>query len=235
MTRPNEVSDDMLMALADGELPQSEAQRLQNVILVNPDLAARYADFVLGRHLVQQAFAQGPVPERLVDTILNTPIAEAAGTSKVVPFPATRRFASATGWGMALAASVVLAVGGFLAGRSTAPQLAVVAPRDAALALARTLTGGEVVLADGSTARALGSFETGIGFCRLIGSGNARHLACRESGASDWIVALSVSSEGVGAYLPAQDIATSLIDGVLDEIGAGGALSPAQEESLLFQ
>lgn len=235
MTRPEHVSDEMLMALADGELLDADARRLRTRIEADPDLMERFAIFAETRALLQAAYPPEPVPHRLVQAVL-------AGAdvprSTVVPF-ARRPTIAIPAWGMALAASLVLAVGaaGFLAGRTAAPVAVAMGPEAAALALAGIPTGGEVVLSDGSVVRALASYQTDIGLCRLIGSDAARSVVCRNEAqaAAGWTVALSVTASQDEAYLPASDLGTALIDQLLDDIGATDPLVGEAETQVLQQ
>ncbi len=236
------VSDEMLMALADGELTGPDASKLMARIKADPDLAARYALFTGTAAALRQAMDPGPVPDYLISTVLTAPAGEAAtqhaATSKVTPLP---RKAGATPrsmvWPMALAASFALAVGlgGFLAGRSLAPAPAGL--DTAAAALAGTATGGSVTLADGSMARALGSFDTDLGLCRLIAvdgvDGHADRAVVCQAEDSAWRTALSVTEGSAGMFLPASDMSVSLIDDFLDGIGAGAAMTPDAEAQVL--
>ena len=227
-----EESDEMLMALADGELPEPQSTQLLARIAANPDLAARYALFTDTRAFVQEAYAPGPVPDALVQAILDAP------TSNVVALPARRPV-----WaGMALAASLVLAVGlgGFFAGQGfgPGPQAAADPARDAARLLATTLTGGSAAQPDGGSARVLASYQTDLGLCRLIAlefaSGGAeRAMVCQEG--TDWAVALSVIAGTEEAYLPASETATALIDTFLDGFKASAPLEAEAEAAALGQ
>lgn len=237
-----DVDDTMLMALADGELPGPEAGVLRARIAADPDLAARYALFAETRAVLKAAFGGEAVPPSLIETVRAAPIGAAAPEPEVV-VPFRRRVAlgpRGLAW-PALAASLLLAVaaGGFLAGRASAPGPGDLAagPEAAALALAAVPTGGAAELGDGSTARALGTFDTDLGLCRLIAvevasGATERVVACREEGRG-WQVALAVASGGGGAYLPASDMAVALVDGFLDEIAAGPMLEGAEEARAL--
>ncbi|MFN3663551.1 anti-sigma factor family protein [Yoonia sp.] len=227
MTRTNEVSDDMLMALADGELNDTVAQRLYRRIEADPDLAARYADFVETRALMQVAFPPEPVPERLIAAVVQA----GAPQHKVVPM--RRRSVGAPVWGMALAASLVLAVGGFLAGRSTVP---VTAATDEIGAMTASLpTGDEIQLPDGTMARVLASYETDLGLCRMIAQDSLRHVTCRDAATDGWALALTVQGAEADRFLAASDIGVGLIDQLLDEIGAGPALTADAERHALSE
>jgi hypothetical protein len=236
------VSDEMLMALADGELTGPDASKLMARIKADPELAARYALFTGTAASLRQAMDPGPVPDYLISTVLTAPAGQAAtqpaSMAEVIPLPRKAEVAPrAMLWPMAMAASLALAlgVGGFLTGRSLAPSPAGLDV--AAAALAGTATGGSVMLADGSMARALGSFDTDMGLCRLIAvdgvDGHAdRAVVCQVEG-SAWRTALSVTEGSAGMFLPASDMSVSLIDDFLDGIGAGAAMMPEAEARAL--
>jgi hypothetical protein len=222
MTRPDEVSDEMLMALADGELNELEAQRLRRLIVADQSLAARYRDFATTRSLLQDAFPLEPVPDRLRTAVM------AVGEPKVVPM--RKSVTPVAGWGMALAASLVLAVGGFVVGRGTLPDEV-----DVAQATATLMTGAESSLSDGSTVRVLGSYDTDIGLCRLIAQDDLRHVVCRDPQAGGWVTALSVEAGSADNFMPASDVSVAVIDRLLDDVGAGPALDPTEEGAALMR
>jgi hypothetical protein len=257
------VSDEMLMALADGELTGPDASKLMARIKANPELAERYALFSGTAEALRQAMDPGPVPDYLISTVLtapagadadrmsnpaqNTVAPDAVAPDAVAPVSnvtalrpnriATRQLV----WPMALAASVALAagIGGFLAGQSTAP-VSGGGIELAAAALSETATGDSVILADGRSARAMGSFTTDLGLCRLIAVDDTdsqidRAIVCRDETSDDagWRTALSVTEGGSGQFLPASDIAVEMIDNFLDVIGAGPALTATEEAQAL--
>ncbi|MFN3971368.1 MAG: anti-sigma factor family protein [Gemmobacter sp.] len=222
----DEEGDAMLMALADGELAPGDAGPLLARVAADPALARRFEVFVTTRSLMRDAYDAGPVPDRLIQSILGAPD-EAA--PKVVPFALRRRAVLAP---MALAASLVLAlgVGGFLGARDPA-QVAGQPAEIAAAALAGMQTGGETTFA-GGVARVLGSYQTDIGPCRLIAVTSAdgrteRAVVCKEE--TGWSAVLALTTGAAGVYVPAADAAVELVDGFLDQIGAGPALSPEEE------
>ncbi|GAA0306083.1 anti-sigma factor family protein [Rhodovulum strictum] len=227
MTRAEAVSDEMLMALADGELNDTDAQRLHDRIDADPELARRYADFVETRALLRAAFPPEPVPAHLIAAVMQ------GGAPRGNVVALRRRGLAAPVWGMTIAASLVLAVGGFWAGRSTAPTMA--AGGTIGALTASLPTGAELTLPDGSTARVLASYETDLGLCRMIAQDGLRHVTCRDGQTGDWALALSIQAGGAGSFLPASDIAVGVIDRLLDEIGAGPALTGAAESRALSQ
>src|SRR5690554_4866178 len=109
----DEVSEEMLMALADGELDADTTRQLQTRLAAEPQLHARYARYTRSAEAVRALFADvlaEPPPERLAA------IRGAAGPGAAAP-PARRW--NMGGWGaLPLAATVALAVGiGFLLGQ----------------------------------------------------------------------------------------------------------------------
>jgi hypothetical protein len=237
MNTPKDVSDDMLMALADDELNTTEAAALRRVIAADAVLAARYAVFLDTRHSLRAAFPPEPVPARLLAAAWQGAGSAGAETG-VLPFaPRSRPARSALappGW-LALAASLLLAVGAFWVGRGSAPDTVVAgdATVQAAMILSGRLTGEAVQLPDSTTARVLASFDTDLGLCRLIGVDGARHLTCRGDDADGWVTALSVATGEVEGYLPASDVINPVIDQMLDAIGAGPNLAPEEEARAL--
>jgi hypothetical protein len=225
-----EPSDDMLMALADDQLPEAAAQPLLALIAADPALAARYAVFTDTRAALQAAFAAGPVPEALVRAIRNE-----GADPVVVPFRPRKMFAPVP---LALAASLLLAVGfgGFMVGRG-APGATGDPGVMAAAQLSGAVTGDEAALEGGGAARVLGSYQTDAGLCRLLdltlpGDRAERAVVCRQQ-AGDWAVVAAVAAGQGEAYIPASDLGAELIDQVLDDLGAGPALDSAAEATAL--
>ncbi len=225
-------SDDMLMALADDELRGAEADALRARIAADPALSARFAVFAESREALQLAFDPGATPERLIAAIRDAP----RQTDNVMRFR-PRRMAGAP---LALAASLLLAVGagGFFADRTLVPDGW---PADrgavAAAVLADLGTGTRMDLAAGGHARVLGSYQTDHGLCRLIeltlpGDRAERAVVCRDQ-AREWAVVATVAAGHAETYIPASDVAAALIEQVLDDLGAGPALTPADEAAAL--
>lgn len=139
------VSDETLMAFADGMLEPAEQVRLAALIGADPTLAKRVEPFVLTRTALPEIFSEAltsPVPDRLVGTVLTAPIGTRRDRrehghqsgmtgmlAKVrdVLFPAVPSFSGA----LALAACVATIAGaGWIAGRlgsAPGPQTAIAA------------------------------------------------------------------------------------------------------------
>lgn len=231
------VSDEMLMALADGELTGADASKLMARIKANPALAARYAQFTDTSLVMRHAMDPGPVPDYLIRNVLTAPTGQTTAPEKVTRLWAKpREQAGGFGWSLALAASVVLAAGmGFyLGGGNLVPAPA---GPDVTAVLTGTATGENIRLADGGSARVLGSFDTDLGLCRLIvlqgpDGRSDRNVVCQLPDGA-WQTALSVNEGGGGDFALASDTAVGTVDSFLDAIGAGAALTPDDEARAL--
>ena len=225
------VSDEMLMALADGELDDMQASALRARVERDPDLAARYAIFSETATALQAAFAQDEIPERLIEAINAPHGQDSPDETNVVPL---RRRVLA--WPVALAAALSIGIGlGWSLKGGNTPDAAT-GLNDVAQLLSDTPTGATLDIEDMGPARVLGSFETDRGLCRVIVVESAdtvsnRLVACRDS--AGWAVALSVSAPTGDGYTPASAAGTEMIDHYLDSIGAGPALDPQTETDRL--
>jgi len=130
------LPEEVLMAYADGALDPAEMRRIEAILAANPAERARLSPYVVTRDVLAGMFGEAltlPVPDRLISTVLTTPVAtrpsdaRAAGPSFVdrlrdryrdLLFPRAPSFASA----FALGATVfVIAGAGWLAGRASLP------------------------------------------------------------------------------------------------------------------
>jgi surface antigen len=113
-----EIADTKLMALADGELSETDARMMRNRIASDPMLAARFAVFVETRALAQPAIhaPAEQVPKRLIAAIVSAdaalPRAGEKGPITSAPRRATPRAQRRPLWQLPLAASVVFTLGG---------------------------------------------------------------------------------------------------------------------------
>jgi anti-sigma factor RsiW len=189
-----------------------------------------------------KAGAVAPAPTPAAASVSTTPLpAAAAAAPNVVAFPVRRRTAYAA---LPIAACLMLAAGlaGFLLGETRAPGGDVAAAGllgadPAVVAGLAGLVGGETrTLADGRRLEAVASFPVEGGVCRVFtlqpaGTGAVEAVACdRGSGLA---VEVAVAASGTdGAYTPASDIATGVVDAFLDAAGAGDALTVEEERAL---
>lgn len=213
------VDDTMLMALADGELPETVAAPLRARIAADPALQADYAVFEETARILQQDPGLGPVPEHLITAIRTAPGPD-AGVSSARPRLVL--------WQpLALAASLVLA---FWAGGQWSQ------PRGSdPLAHALLPTGETAELADGSQLRALASYPTEAGLCRLLrhdsDTTSEQLLICEESGS--WGLQLALRSPAAAGYATASDAQVAIWEEYLDALGAGAPLTADEEAQQL--
>ncbi len=225
------ISDETLMAFADGELDTAAAAAVEAALHDDPRLAARVAEHRALRARVQAAFTEELaelVPRRLVDTAMRAQSA-AVDAPKIVPIDAARKRRERS-WRraplppLAMAASLALGIGiGFVAWHSPVPILG----ENAQGAL----------MADGSLARALsdqlagpgaaGGVDIGLSFlsksgsyCRTFRIAKAlapAGLACRSG--TDWrIDVLTQSAAGPGVQAAYRMAGSSLPPAVLAAI-----------------
>lgn len=166
----------------------------------------------------------------------------APGTgARVVAFPQRRRAALVA---LPIAACLMIAAGlaGFLIGEARAPvsDVAAVAPLggEAAVtaALAGLVSGEERTLADGRRLAAVASFPVDGGVCRVFtvrgaAAGAVEAVAC-DRGAGLAVEVAVTATDDAGAYTPASDVATGVVDAFLDAAGAGASLTVDEERAL---
>lgn len=126
------LPEEVLMAYADGALDEAEMRRVEAVLAADPAEQARLSPYEVTRDVLAGMFCEAltsPVPDRLISTVLSTPVgirahgAQSAGPSfmsrvREFLFPETPSFASA----FALGAAVFLIAGaGWLAGHASLP------------------------------------------------------------------------------------------------------------------
>jgi hypothetical protein len=241
------MDPDRLAAFADGELSPEDAAAVVLHLADCPQDRAHVDALMETGALLAEAYAEPlhqAVPERLRATIF--PLATLAAPARAVGrgpgAPAGWR-ATRTGWGVAaLAASALLAVG--LVQRSGPGEETGAGPIAAGstlhAALERAPSG-----AAGAGLTLIGTFRDATGRpCREFEAGAApagvvtRGIACRESG-GNWttIAAFSEAAPAEAdvrqAFVPAGGAEGGDLDTVLDRIGAGMTLTPAEEAALL--
>jgi surface antigen len=254
------ISDETLMALADGELAQAEATVVRGRIAADPALAARFADFVETRMLLQRpAAATEATPQRLVDAILRHDHGPAAPTGDVV---APASIARQPRWRLPMAAAIAFTLGGlvgsFVATRnavhdvaSATDILSVPAVRAAVVqALERRPSGDEVAWSDPSSGlsgrvlmvatqrlndgTACREYEVSYRGPSNRGPSNGSVVAasCRQDGA--WRTEIAVfRSDADKQFRPASG--TTVIEQYLADVGGSGALSADEERAAIEQ
>ena len=253
------ISDETLMALADGELPEAEATAVRSRIAADPALAARFAAFVETRMLLQEPAGAitAATPRRLVDTILQHESEPRAGRAS-----AGAAIRSAPGvrpalWRLPMAAAIAFTLGGlvgsFVASRNVSRDFAAAADilslqavRTAvAEALDRTPSGTEVAWSDptsGLSGRVLvvatqrlndatACREYDISY-RGPSNGSVVAASCRRD--DTWRTEIAVfRADGDKVFTPASG--ASVVEQYLTDLGSSGALSADDEKAAIAQ
>jgi len=228
------VTDEMLMALADGVLDEAEERRLAGLVAADPALARRLAALRAGSDAARRAYAavvEEPVPDRLLAAVL---AADATASGVAPPQPANAR-----GWARAAVAAGLVAFGialGAVSSRVLQPdgggELAALPPLVTA-ALSSAM-GGDRLSVGADSVTLLSTHRMGDGtICRVFaaeGAVPATGLACREAGA--WrLTALVRRSASGGVFRPAGGL-DPVLEELLERRAAGPALPVADEAAL---
>jgi hypothetical protein len=244
------ITEEMIMALADGELHGPEAEVVREAIAEDSALRDQFGRYQESRQLLASGFEgllQRPVPENMRKLVLE----EAAPGGAVVSLDAARarrgRLFGFDVLSQAAAAAVLLgaaALGGYQIGQNEpaadglvlAGLLAQDSPISAALSAAPAGTSVEV---GGAEFLAVATYQVAEGqVCREFelnrdGSG-AVGLACRVD--ASWqveVAALNVAAGAKGQFLPASADAFELVGAALDAKGDYEAVDPANETCIL--
>ena len=227
------VSDDMLMAYADGELDAAQAEEIRRAVANNTALAAKLAEFEATRRLARDAFAgikEQPIPPELVQTVL----------THEPPKPEQRRSPFMTQF-MPLAASLAMVAGaiGYVVGTRSAGTSLLGADNAVAAALESSDSGAVFDVDGGRRITVLATYRLPDRVCRSfmdsVASGAVKGLACRTG--AQWTVEVAVAQppSASGSYTPASDQATPSIDAFLDAAGAEGPVDGTAEAVLRKQ
>lgn len=226
-----QISDETLMALADGELAPELAREVSAAVDRDPALAARLGQFTQSRQVLRDWGAQVDPP--LVDPAVEAMIrAASAPQAKSGPANLNRRPLAAVAAALALAVVGLGLYAGLGDGGADGG-------RDAQMAALDRLPSGESqALGDGSELVVIASYRNGVGeFCReyeLHGGpdGPRLHLACHQDG-TGWDERFSIALSGQdGGFVPASGQVEAL-DDFLRETGAGAPMTDAEEQSAL--
>lgn len=238
------ITDDDLMAFADGALDPERAQAVQRAVDADPELARRVAMFR------DTAAALGDLgaaqPADIPDTILTRIQQLSAETeaAKIVNIASFREARRVPFWQVPLAASIFLALGvtGALLVRPSGPeavpgQLAALDAAPVLTALEDLPSGEERELAEAGRIAMIASFSNDAGeFCREFeydppAGRTVVSVSCHDG--ADWGLRLAVMAAPVdaGGYAPASSLDT--LDAYLTVIGAGAPMSADEEEAAL--
>jgi hypothetical protein len=179
------ITDDMLMAYVDGELPEAKRLLVDSAVAADPALFERLEQHRRLRARVFGAFAgvlDEPVPERLVT---------AAKPSNVVSL-AERRRSPVPMWAAIAATLVVGVMAGVAVPNFDQPMIGsdFTAHGELAGALDKQLASAP---ADSAVRVGL-TFKSADGYCRTFSEASVAGLACRED--DGWKVRMAVARDG---------------------------------------
>lgn len=233
-----QISDESLMALADGELDQQTARQLRDAVAADPELSARYRRFVRTRQVMAETARAGAPPTPADDPLAamiraasTRPQPAAAPTEPAQPAPQAANLNRRPL--LAAAASLAIAAVGLgWWGLSTpAPDSL---PAFELAALDGLPSGESQVLEGGVTLTMIASYQAAQGgLCREYETARDQDirtvLACRDNGA--WGEQFAQTAARAEGYQPASGDGS--IDATLERIGAGTPLTPEQEAAAL--
>ncbi len=225
-----------IAAFVDGELVGEDAARVARLIETDPEAARVALKLMEMNDLLREAFA-GPAEEEAPAPLRAAVLAEPGKVATLKRKPVFASPAVFSALAATLALTVGLGLGGALFGTGgpEGARLALgagPAPEEAAAAFETAASGTEA-----AGLRPLASFETASGPCREFealrdgGAVAATGLACREGGAWSVLVlaAAPEAESGPAGFAPASGAAADAVGALLDALGAGPALSPAEE------
>lgn len=226
-----QISDETLMALADGELDQQTARQLRDAVAADPELSARYRRFVRTRQVMAEAARAGAPP-----TPADDPLAAMIRAASAQPQPAMRVPQPANLNRrplLAAAASLAIAAVG-LGWWGLSTRVPDGLPASELAALEGLPSGESQVLEEGVTLTMIASYQAAQGgLCREYeterGGDTRTVLACRDNGA--WGKQFAQTAARAEGYQPASGDGS--IDAALERIGAGTPLTPEQEAAAL--
>lgn len=237
------VSDENLMAYADGALPQAERARVAAAVMENPALRARLEALTRGANLAQAAMPLEDVPDALQQRIQATIAAEgsrtadaAEGTIVSLTQPAQSRNGL---WFGAVAASLMLGFGiglGTVLLNPTGNDSVAFDLTPFTSALDRAAS-GTVTQSNGIETHLIASFEATDGaFCRefeahLPNRSDLIGVGCQIDGGWELRFAAATELPGDEQFVTASALET--LDAWMRSTGAGPVLSIEEEAARL--
>ncbi|WP_305989542.1 anti-sigma factor [Roseibium sp. MMSF_3544] len=249
MTDQTQMTDELIMAYADGELPEAEAKKVERAAETSEEVRDKIRMFKqTARELKGAAADLPPVPDQLADRI-STLLAEDTGArdlpadGNVVPFARKAVFRQ---WPTALAASITLAIGlavGMSAGPFGTPDttspfgIAALADPGIDRALSEVASGGSTSLDSGATLNVIASFvDADSTLCRefdyeAVNGPSIVSVACRVGQTWEPRIAIAASSEQSAVYAPASSL--EALEAWLSSSGMGSPLELPEEKQRL--
>jgi len=235
------VTDDILSAFLDGELPADQLKRIAKEIDADPALRQRAEALAAPDAILQKAYRtidDDPMPDAVLALLEDAD--DASAQSNVVAFK-SRVMRQREIWRLPIAASIALAAGLAL-GLSLSPNESVqiagaVKPGEALFAALETSPSGETrALDNGRAAAMVLTFKAGETWCReftvAAADAGVRAIACRED--EGWAVKLAAVEAGAndGYQTAASGVSTAFDAGAV-ALGADDPISASREAALL--
>ncbi|WP_299554754.1 hypothetical protein [uncultured Tateyamaria sp.] len=234
------VSDEELMAYADGALNGTDHARVAEAVMQNPDLRLRLDAFERSAKMARDAMPLTDVPDALQDRI-NAAIAAETATldpaeARVVPF---KRMSSTgrSAWFGAIAASVLLGIGVGVFLLDPAENEPVAFDLAPVVSTLETAASGTSIERHGIDTRLIASFEAADGaFCRefeakLKDRSDLIGVGCRT--ATGWELRFAAATElpGDTQFVPASAFET--LEAWMRSTSAGPVMSVEEEAERL--
>lgn len=233
------IDDMMLSAYIDGELPQHDADDVRAAIEADPLLAERLAalrsvDALVARHA--HALDDTPLPADVLAMLQAESTPQASAPAANVVHGPWQRWTRASGVHLALAASLVLALGLVLT-KPFAPLPSDLPPLAAYASQLDTSPSGTTVAVDDAALTNRFTFVDRDGrHCRQYqlnnAGGGSDNVACRD--AAGWTLVASLpmpAQEALDLYQPASSSAE--LNALLDAMMAGPALDAEAEAAVI--
>ncbi|MGV3593149.1 MAG: anti-sigma factor family protein [Gammaproteobacteria bacterium] len=233
------IDDTMLSAYIDGELPPQDADDVRAAVDADPLLAERLAalrsvDALVARHA--RALDDTPLPSSVLEMLQAEAAPQATVPAANVVRGPWQRWTRASGLHLALAASLVLALGLVLT-KPFAPLPTDLPPLAAYAPQLDTSPSGTTVAIDGAALTNRFTFTDHDGrHCRQYqlnnADGGSENVACRD--AAGWTLVASLptpAQEAPDLYQPASSSAE--LNALLDAMMAGPALDAEAEAALI--
>lgn len=242
-----EMTDELIMAYADGELGEAEARKVELAAARDPEIQRKLRLFTeTATQLKSIAGDLPPVPDALaqrVEQFLGDDNQEPKPAENVVllkPRTWTQQ------WPAALAASITL-VAGLVAGAALAPfgsprqdvpiGVAALADPEISTALSQLGSGESMVLTSGATLNMIASFADAENvLCRefdyeAVNGPSVVSVSCLEG--DDWRpkIAIATNAGNTGSYAPASSL--DALEAWLSSSGLGSPLSEGAEREAL--
>jgi hypothetical protein len=234
------MTDELLSAFLDAALPEQDMERVRQQLLQDEQLTERLADLAMVDTLVQQHYAQidhQPMPDSVLQLLDEAPGQQSA---EIIAFPRWRNLQQHLQRHAAAVACIALFAGYGLSQMSMAPEQTTAALSPAVLQLLDSAPSGSVyaVAAEQQLTPRLSFISQQGDFCRQFAlqsaSAQAEHIACRTQG--QWSIKATLATErsiDAGQYQTAAG--GSALDGILDTLMAGPALTVTAEQQYLTE